>query len=88
MSSIFFRIPEIFLTLEVHDDIGRGPFLALVLCGAVLPSFAALVPHVMMKIFITATLGASGIITTLIGTSCVLHEGSELFYSKDNQIQY
>lgn len=59
----------------VHNDIGRGPFLALVVCGSVIPSFCALFPIVMKKIFITSTLGASGLLTTMIATTFVLHEG-------------
>lgn len=70
-----FRLLVIHTDDIVHDDIGRGPFLALIVCGSVIPSFCGLVPPVMKRILITATLGASSLLTTLIGTAFVLHEG-------------
>ena len=73
--STFNALPDVSLTAIVHDDIGRGPFLALVACGSVIPSFCSLVPLVMKRVLITSILGGSGIVTTLIATSCVLHEG-------------
>ena len=59
----------------VHDDIGRGRFMALIICGAVIPSYVSLVANVMNSIFITATVGASGVLCALMGASCVIHEG-------------
>ena len=59
----------------VHDDIGRGPFLGLVCASAVIASYVSLSSYVLAGILSVSTLGASGIVTALIGTSCVLHEG-------------
>ena len=61
--------------LTVHDDIGRGPFLALYLSSAVIAAYIPMIVYVTRKFFGTSTLGASGVVTALLGTSCVLHEG-------------
>ncbi|KAL9103782.1 MAG: hypothetical protein Q9163_001191 [Psora crenata] len=59
----------------LHDDIGRGPFLALVFASAVLNSYCTMSTYVLNNILTSSTLGASGILTAMIGAACVLHEG-------------
>ena len=66
---------SLLINVAGHDDIGRGPFIALVCCGAVVPSFVSMSAYVISKIFITATLGASGILCAMLGATCVLYEG-------------
>ena len=59
----------------VHDDIGRGPLLGLICGSAVIASFTSMTSYVLAGILSVSTLGGSGIVTALIGASCVLHEG-------------
>ena len=68
-------------TSTVHDDIGRGPFLALLFAGAVLTSYPSMSVYVLQNVLTSSFVGASGIISTMIGAACVLHEGlvSRLF---------
>ena len=61
--------------LLVHDDIGRGSFLALLLAGAVLNSYTTMSTYVLSNILSSSFIGASGIVTCMIGAACVLHEG-------------
>ena len=58
---------------RLHDDIGRGPFLAtLMACGA-FSSFVSLVGHVFTSAFQSGALGASGIISGLMAAWCVVN---------------
>ncbi|KAL9128728.1 MAG: hypothetical protein Q9175_007467 [Cornicularia normoerica] len=41
-------------------------------------AYIPMVVYVMRHYFITSTLGASGVVTALLGTSCVLHEGQKI----------
>ena len=59
----------------VHDDIGRGRFLALFFSSAVIAAYIPMVVYVLRSYFATSALGGSGVVTALIGASCVLHEG-------------
>ncbi|CAF9934036.1 hypothetical protein IMSHALPRED_009567 [Imshaugia aleurites] len=71
-------IPLWLIGTRLHDDIGRGPFLALYFSSAVIAAYLPMVVFVMRRFFGTSTLGASGVVTALIGTSCVLHEGQNI----------
>ena len=73
--TLFCHSCRLLTTIIVHDDIGRGRFIALVICGCIIPSFCSLTAYVMNSIFITATVGASGLLCTMLGVSCILHEG-------------
>ena len=62
-------------TSKVHDDIGRGPFLAVYFSSAVVAAYIPMVIYVLTNNLVSTTLGASGVLTALIATGCVLHEG-------------
>lgn len=59
----------------MHDDIGRGPILALIFSSGALASLASLLHYTLRKEYHVTTLGASGIVCALVAASCVLHEG-------------
>lgn len=71
-------IPMWLIGTRLHDDIGRGPFLALYFSSAVIAAYIPMVIYVMRNFLGTSTLGASGVITALLGTSCVLYEGQNI----------
>lgn len=49
------------LTLHtVHEDVGRGTFMAIFLAGGVLGSLTSLYTHVLRRQFHTSANGASG----------------------------
>lgn len=58
---------------RLHDDIGRGPFLATyIACGA-LSSFGSLTAHVLTSAFRTGALGASGGLMGVMAAWCVVN---------------
>ena len=57
----------------VHDDIGRGNFLALYLSSGVLGSFASLSYCVARSFFHVSSLGASGAMAGVVGAWCILN---------------
>lgn len=71
-------IPLWFIGTHLHDDIGRGRFLALYFSSAVIAAYIPMVVYVLKSYFATSALGGSGVITALIGASCVLHEGQKI----------
>lgn len=71
-------VPLWLIGTRLHDDIGRGPFLALYFSSAVIAAYIPMVVYVMRNFFGSSTLGASGVVTALIGASCVLHEGQNI----------
>ncbi|CAD6589753.1 MAG: hypothetical protein ASARMPREDX12_004015 [Alectoria sarmentosa] len=71
-------VPLWLVGTRLHDDIGRGPFLALYFSSAVLAAYIPMVVYVMKEFLGTSTLGASGVVTALLGASCVLHEGQNI----------
>ena len=58
---------------RLHDDIGRGPFLATYMSCAVLSSFASLTCYVLTNSLGSGGLGASGAIAGLMATWCVVN---------------
>lgn len=58
---------------KVHDDIGRGNFLALYLGSGVFASFTSIFFHIMRGNLMVTGLGASGAISGLVATLCLLH---------------
>ncbi|KAL4868164.1 hypothetical protein BDV12DRAFT_170172 [Aspergillus spectabilis] len=57
----------------LHDDIGRGNFLALYITSGVLGSFASLATHVFKNALFVTSLGASGAIAGVVGASGIIH---------------
>ncbi|KFY11563.1 hypothetical protein V492_04388 [Pseudogymnoascus sp. VKM F-4246] len=58
---------------QLHDQVGRGNFLALYFGSAVTGSFASLAFHVVTKRFHVSTLGASGALNGVIAASLYLN---------------
>ncbi|KAL5332517.1 hypothetical protein BJX70DRAFT_392931 [Aspergillus crustosus] len=58
---------------KLHDDIGRGNFLALYIASGVLGSCASLTAHVLRNSLYVTSLGASGAIGGLVGAAGVIH---------------
>ncbi|KAL4785101.1 hypothetical protein BJX76DRAFT_325592 [Aspergillus varians] len=58
---------------RLHDDIGRGNFLALYLASGVLGSFASLTIHVLKNSLFVTSLGASGAIAGVVAASGLIH---------------
>jgi rhomboid-like protein len=52
----------------VHDQIGRGDFMAIFIASGVVASAASLVRLVLTKNLTYTMLGASGAVTGIIGT--------------------
>lgn len=61
--------------IAVHDEIGRGQFLAIVSASAVLASYVSMSTYVLSNVLIATTIGASGIVCGIIGALCTLNEG-------------
>lgn len=59
--------------LRLHEDVGRGNFLALYLASGVFASFAGLTVLTLRKIFYTFSQGASGSITGIVGAYFTIH---------------
>lgn len=57
----------------VHDEIGRGDFLALYFASGVFGSFASLAANVLRGRLATTSLGASSAITGCLGFWCTAH---------------
>ena len=62
-----------FFGTKLHDDIGRGPFLAIFMACGVLGSFGSLTVHVLTSSFKSGALGASGAVSGLIAAWCVVN---------------
>jgi rhomboid-like protein len=54
----------------VHDDIGRGNFLALYFSSGVIASFTSLSSYVFRNFLVTSSLGASGAVAGVIAAYC------------------
>lgn len=65
----------IFFLFEVHDEIGRGNFLALYIASGAFGSLASLMGHsLILRNLATTSLGASGAMCSLIAAWCMLHQ--------------
>ncbi|KAL4877204.1 hypothetical protein BJY04DRAFT_198756 [Aspergillus karnatakaensis] len=58
---------------KLHDEIGRGNFVALYLSAGVLGSFASLTFHVLQNSLFITSLGASGAIAGLVSAFGLIH---------------
>lgn len=57
----------------VHDEIGRGNFIALYLGAGVFASFVSLTSRVLLNHISVMSLGASGGVSGLVAAWCTLH---------------
>lgn len=66
---------------KLHDDVGRGNFLAVYLSCGVFASFFSLALFSIRKVFITSSVGASGAIMGILSCYLYLHhdKGFKLF---------
>ena len=58
---------------QLHDDIGRGPFIALYVAAGTLASYASFSVYVATKSWAVASLGASGALAGLITCWLTIH---------------
>ncbi|KAL2802800.1 hypothetical protein BJX63DRAFT_413834 [Aspergillus granulosus] len=58
---------------KLHDEIGRGDFLALYMAAGLLGSFASLSVHVLQNRLFVTSLGASGAISGIVAASGLIH---------------
>lgn len=65
----------------VHDEIGRGNFLAVYLASGVFGSLTSLTAHVLTGKLTVTSLGASGAIAGLVAAWCMLHAKYSLPFS-------
>ena len=62
-----------FFGTKLHDDIGRGPFLATFMACGALASFGSLTAHVLTSTFLSGILGASGATAGIIAAWCLVN---------------
>ncbi len=62
-----------FLGTRLHDDVGRGNFLAIYFSSGVISSFVSLTAFTLRKNFAVSSLGASGAISGVIAAYLWLH---------------
>ncbi|KAE8145913.1 hypothetical protein BDV25DRAFT_60304 [Aspergillus avenaceus] len=67
---------------RLHDEIGRGNFLALYMASGVFGSFTSLTANILRGNLSLTALGASGAISALVAAWCILHsdENFTLFF--------
>ncbi|CZS90756.1 related to mitochondrial rhomboid protease [Rhynchosporium graminicola] len=61
-----------FVGVRLHEEVGRGNFLAIYFSGGVFASFLSLSSWVLRNSFIASSNGASGAIAAIIATLCLL----------------
>ncbi|KAL6718073.1 hypothetical protein ACLMJK_004158 [Lecanora helva] len=66
---------------RVHDDIGRGPFLALYFSSGAIAAYVPMTIYILTNSLRATTLGVSAVVCALFGTYCVLHEGTTIHVS-------
>ncbi|KAL4987558.1 hypothetical protein BDW68DRAFT_105298 [Aspergillus falconensis] len=62
---------------KLHDEIGRGNFLAVYLASGVFGSFFSLTMHVLRNSLFLTSLGASSAIAGVVAASALLHPGDK-----------
>ena len=72
---------QLVLTETVHDQVGRGDFLALYVASGVFGSFVSLSRLVLMRKLLETSLGASGAMTGIIAAWLLINAG-EVFLSQ------
>jgi rhomboid-like protein len=75
--------------IPVHEEIGRGAFLALYLTSGVAGSLASLWTRVLTKSFLAASLGSSSAVYGLVGAYFMLQDSRKIGFgkSKDDESQ-
>ena len=58
---------------SLHEDIGRGNFLAVYVAGGVMGSFVSASTYVLRGILFTSHMGASGGVSAIVAAYCTLH---------------
>ncbi|KZF22251.1 rhomboid-domain-containing protein [Xylona heveae TC161] len=66
-----------FIGTRLHDDVGRGNFLAIYLSSGVLASFFSLSSFVLRNRFVTSSLGASGAIAGVLAAWCAINSDKQ-----------
>ena len=69
-----------FVGTRLHNDIGRGNFLAIFFACGAFSSYISLSSHVFRSIFYTSSLGASGAICGIIATWLSLDSNKVVFF--------
>ncbi|KXT04240.1 hypothetical protein AC578_7953 [Pseudocercospora eumusae] len=64
--------------LMLHDDVGRGTFLAIYLSSGVLGSYASLAYNVAIKQWAAYVFGASGSVLGVAAAACTLHPNAKM----------
>ncbi|OJJ49552.1 hypothetical protein ASPZODRAFT_128040 [Penicilliopsis zonata CBS 506.65] len=67
-----------FMGTKVHDEIGRGNFLALYMASGAFGSMASLAARVLTGNLVVTSLGASGAISGVVAAWCILHTNDKL----------
>ncbi|OXV11937.1 hypothetical protein Egran_00306 [Elaphomyces granulatus] len=67
-----------FIGTKLHEEIGRGNFLAIYFGSGIFGSMVSLTSHVLMGRLTITSLGASGAIAGLLATYCTLHANDRL----------
>ena len=61
------------LGTRLHEDIGRGDFLAIYIFAGVFGSTLSLTSFLMRNVLVSSSLGASGSVAGIVGAYCALH---------------
>lgn len=66
-------VPLAIFGLPLHEEVGRGTFLAIFLSSGLVGGFVSLAKYSIQKVFITTTLGASGGVFGVVSAYLTLH---------------
>ncbi|EXJ94045.1 hypothetical protein A1O1_02438 [Capronia coronata CBS 617.96] len=70
LTLILFGVP-------LHEEVGRGTFVAIYLCSGLVGSFASLARHAVQRNWLTSSLGASGCTYGVVAAYLYLHAQSQ-----------
>ncbi|KAI9886545.1 MAG: hypothetical protein M1823_001657 [Watsoniomyces obsoletus] len=65
------------LGTRLHDQVGRGNFLAIYMSTGIISALASLTVHVMTKNLVVSSLGASGAVCGILAALCVLNANKQ-----------
>lgn len=70
--------------LPLHEEVGRGTFVAIYLCSGLIGSFASITRHAIQRNWLTTSLGASGCTYGVVAAYLYLHAeyGTSAFVSE------